>query len=421
MRPRTEAAIGAAVLLVLGAGAALLGSREGRTTDDDARASTYLAGPQGARGYAEALERLGVRVERSRARTRETVSAIRSDSTGGRRILAIIGPSMGLDPDEAVQLAGLALDGGADLLVAGGGARALAECFGFRVVPVFPTVPVSIPGAALPGEGEATARVRSELEPLPRTGLGDGDSDANKEEPARRSAFDDGTGSGECRAPLPDRVDTLFRTPAGLAAVRLTLDSASVTLLADHALLTNRTLRTTNAGPVALSLVAGRNDVVVFDEFHHGFRAGGSLMAALFAWSTRSPWGWALWQLVVVAVLALLAGAIRFGPARAVVPRRRRSPLEHVRALATALSAARGHDVAVGLIVLGLRRRLARPGESIRGDPRAWLDGLTAHVRTPASRTAVATLRSLTDRPQGAHAVRAAADAVEDVWQDLKP
>ena len=86
-------------------------------------------------------------------------------------------------------------------------------------------------------------------------------------------------------------------------------------------------------------------------------------------WSTRSPWGWVVWQLAAVGVIALLASGVRFGPVRRAIERRRRSPLEHVRALATALAAARGHDVAVRLMVQGLRRRLSRGGRPARARP----------------------------------------------------
>jgi hypothetical protein len=120
-------------------------------------------------------------------------------------------------------------------------------------------------------------------------------------------------------------------------------------------------------------------------------------------------------------VLALLAAAVRFGPARHVISRRRRNALEHVRALANALAAARGHDEAVALLIRGLRRRLARPGERIRGDAQAWLAGLAERVTSPVSRTAVATLQSLSRGRADANGVLRAANAVEDVWQDLKP
>src|SRR2546426_3232421 len=49
--------------------------------------------------------------------------------------------------------------------------------------------------------------------------------------------------------------------------------------------------------------------------------------------------------------------AVRFGPARPVLERRRRSPLEHLEALAAGLEGAVGVDTSIGLTVAGLRRR----------------------------------------------------------------
>ena len=45
MRPGTELAIGAAVVVVLGVAAAALGGRRARVGDSDQRRSTYLVGP----------------------------------------------------------------------------------------------------------------------------------------------------------------------------------------------------------------------------------------------------------------------------------------------------------------------------------------------------------------------------------------
>jgi len=123
----------------------------------------------------------------------------------------------------------------------------------------------------------------------------------------------------------------------------------------------------------------------------------------------------------VPALLALLAGAVRFGPVRSTLVRRRRSPLEHVRALATALAAARGHDVAIGLTIEGLRRRLLPAGQRPTGDRAAWLDQLARHTRTARARDAVRTLQSLNRPGQDTDQVRRAANAVEDVWEELRP
>jgi hypothetical protein len=157
------------------------------------------------------------------------------------------------------------------------------------------------------------------------------------------------------------------------------------------------------------------------DEYHHGYRVAGSLGGAALDWSTRSPWGWVAWQLAAVGVVALLASGVRFGPVRSAIERRRRSPMEHVRALATALAAARGHDVAVRLMIQGLRRRLSRSGRPAPADLETWLQGLGSSVRTARGRAALESLTSMSRRPPDADSVLVAANAVETLWEELKP
>jgi hypothetical protein len=104
-----------------------------------------------------------------------------------------------------------------------------------------------------------------------------------------------------------------------------------------------------------------------------------------------------------------------------VINRRRRSSLDHVRALATALAAARGHDVAIGSIVEGLRRRLLPAGQRPRGNWREWLGPLGDNVQNQRARDAVRTLKTLTRPGQAPEGVLLAANAVEDVWEELRP
>jgi len=196
----------------------------------------------------------------------------------------------------------------------------------------------------------------------------------------------------------------------------------TVTLVADDGLFRNRTLRRTAAGPIMLGLVTPRYRRVVVDEFHQGFSTTGtSLAGAMLAWSGRSPWGWIVWQLVAVGVIALVASGIRFGPARQVIVRRRRSPLEHVRALATALAAARGHETAVRLMAQGLRRRLSRAGRAGPADLDRWLAGLADSLRTDRGRRALATLTDASTGSPTSAGVLEAANAVEILWEELKP
>ncbi|MGE0352058.1 MAG: hypothetical protein AB7I33_09055 [Gemmatimonadales bacterium] len=397
MRARLEILLALVLLLFLTV--FVVATRERGPAQEDRRASTFLAGPAGARGLADALAALGVRVERYRRRASMLVT--QAPDSG---VFVSLNPPYGIDPLEARIYAQRGAEGW-DFLLAGAGTDDLMACYGYSVdrrtgdsIPVTP--PGRRPDSRTPRVGNA---VLASLTDSP-----EGDTTG--------AAIED-TG---CRFSEVLRVDTLLVTPGGrVAAARLTTEHNHVILLADAALLTNRTVRYTAAGEFGLQVLLPYRKVL-FDEYHQGFGGGGSLGGSVISWSLRDPRGWVIWQLAAIGVLALLAAAVRFGPVVRLEEHRRRSPLEHVAALATALAAASGADVAVRLMVQGLRRRLA-PGTALRSDPRPWLADLEANVRTERSRRAVRTLRGLTRGAPDADGVLRAANAVEDVWQDLSP
>lgn len=399
MRPRVELVLGAALVLALAIAAGLAGLGRAGLTDLDTRRSTFLTGPSGARAYTDALTRLGVRVERWR-RPLATLDGP-ADSADA---LAVLGPSLHLDAREGAALA--ARPG--NLLLAGPGALAAFQCLGWDVYPRGRESLRIVPpqGGAQRAFPRAAAVLLRRESPVMVDSSGRGDGDAVR-----------------CEAPTPVAVDTLLRTTPGLpVAVRLVFPTGrTVTLVADDRLFENRALRATGAGPFALGLVVPRYRRLMVDEYHHGFDASRTLAGAAMEWTLRSPWGWGMLQLAGVGVLALLAAGVRFGPVRPGIPRRRRSPLEHVRALATVLAAARGHDVAVGLLIQGLRRRLAPAGTAPRGEAGAWLDGLAPAVRTAQGHAALATLTALTGHAAGPEDVIRAADAVDILRQELTP
>lgn len=397
MRPRTEAFAGLAVLGVLAILAGVVGNSHQPATDTAADPSTFLAGPGGARGLLEATQRLGISVRRFRERT------VRLSQLGNvpRQILAILDPTAAISAPELDAF--VTFNGSADLLIAGQRAERLMRCFGYQVRRrLFDSVqvngsPETAPRvtAILVATGEATYTDSSRLFDVART---------------------------VCHVPVYRATTTLLASARGPVAIRLVRrdNGRTVILVADAALFENRQLRDTDAGPFALGLFAGHYDRVVFEEYHHGYGASGSLAGATLDWSRHSPWGWLAWQLVAVGLLALLFGAVRFGPARPGISRRRRSQLEHVRALATALAAARGHDEAIASMVRGLRRRLVPPALRARGDWRGWLAHLNDGAASSSEREALTTLVSLTRTGQPSASVLRAANAVEDLWKTLQ-
>jgi hypothetical protein len=402
MRLRTELALGVAVLLVLAVLAAGLGQRSNRTPSQDFRRSTYLAGPHGARAVADGLRRLGVQVKQYRRRSRELINL---ETPPDRYALAVLDPSESIRPGELDDF--LELGERVDLVLAGPGAARLMRCFGFAYqAQSGDSVQAIEPGTTV-----------SERSPWVDAVLG-----ASTVQVVTDSSGLADASLAACGVPTVAFAETLLVTRTGrVEALRLHRADVDrrVTLVADGHLFSNTDLRNTDAGPFALGLFAGRYDTVMFEESHHGYAASGSLASAALQWSKRSPWGWAAWQLALVGLIALLFGAVRFGAPRPAIPRKRRSPLEHVRALATALAAAHGHDVAVATIIRGLRRRLSPGGQSDQRPDQRWLEALEQTAESPRAQAAVQTLKQVTRPGQPVSGVLLAANAVEDVWEEL--
>jgi hypothetical protein len=409
MRQRRELGLILALVLVLLILVARSGSMRNREPSADPRRSSYLPTPAGTHGFATALERLGVSVVRLRQRLpRLQAEALAERPSSGATVLAVLGPTFPLDDADAAALAAISASG-VDLMLAGNAAQAGMRCFGYRVRPRLnaeSAVPVE------PGERGPALDVHAVLRPVRRRPAGAAPADTAPADTA------------PCAVPAVARVDTLLRTAAGEpAALRLELGSgARVTLVADDEIFANRKLRNSPAAPFVLRLAAGRYQRVLVDEFDHGFGPSGRLDQAVIAWIRHTPWGWAGTQLAVVGLLVLVVSGARFGPVRRVIDRRRRSPLEHVRALATALAAARGHELAVRLLVRGLQRRLARGSlvpAADRTDPVEWLGATAPRLRTPAGRAAADALRDLMRHPVSTAGVLQAAGLVETIWSDL--
>jgi len=403
MRPRIELALALVVLLGLALAAGFLGASRNQSAPPDSRRSTLLRTPAGARGYAEVLERLGVQVDRWRQRA----ALLDRLDKPERPLFVELSPTR-FYPGDARYLAEFTARG--DLLLAGFAASAAMRCFGYAVdAREADSIPLYRVERGEPRDLVAWSRDLVLVRHRDTVVVDSSDVQSGLIE--------------TCEVTEPVATDTLLVSAGGRpGAVRLRLENgAAVTLVADGYLFSNRQLQESDAGLVLVPLVAGRYRTVVFDEYVHGFGPSGSLARAVLAWTLASPWGWMGWQLAAAGLIALLAGAVRFGPPRSVIDRRRRSPLEHVRALATALAAARGAHVAVELIVRGLRRRLSAGAQPLRDDVRPWLERLAMNSRTPRARQAAQTLVSLTQGTPGPDAVRRAANAVEDVWQDLTP
>ncbi len=168
-----------------------------------------------------------------------------------------------------------------------------------------------------------------------------------------------------------------------------------VLAISDPGPLANREILSDGLAPLFVRaaadfLAAAGADTLRFDEYHHGAR-GASVPSAVAAFLGRTRPGHVLVQLSAVALLALLAAAIRFG-APVALPAARRSALEHVDALARAYAGADVRRRGRLLLMAGLARRLGRVAPADDEEAVALVSRLSAS-RLEASATA----RALSD------------------------
>ncbi len=410
--------IGLALLVLLAMGVALwAGSRKPATPDFDYRSSTFISGPHGSKGLHDVLRQLG----RLSERRRTSLANLAHERARRTAILVLLDPWFPLDDGEVDQVVHYVRAGGAVLATGDGGG--LTDCTGWRTQALVGSDSIAVrwadPAVRLPAARYVlTRRVKedtdSRLEALRKTSVEDAPPDL-------------------CNTLVPFTTDTIVAALNNRPVViRMGYrGGGTITLAADRRWFTNQFWRDSDVPLIGVPLltpspVPPRPGRVVWDEYHQGFgdTEGPSLEGGTWIWLRTSPAGWAILQLIAVALVWLAMTAIRFGPAREAVERRRRSPLEHLEALGAGLESAADADTAVRRLAQGLRRRLSRTAYLGTDDVGPWLEGLELAMRGPQGRAAVRRLHHLlTVRDRGAESARVlhAAQAVEDVWEELRP
>jgi hypothetical protein len=159
-----------------------------------------------------------------------------------------------------------------------------------------------------------------------------------------------------------------------------------VVFLANPQLLANDVLR---QGKPALAVIRalewldppGRR--VVFDEYHHGFRSGTDRDAIVEA-LTDTPLGRVTLQLVLASLVLLVAIGVRPILPVPTMVFQRRSPLEHVDALARAYTQIHATRLGAQRLLRGIRRRhpMGMGGTGNEADA-TYLDAVRARYRVP--------------------------------------
>jgi hypothetical protein len=359
----------------------MIGGRSG-----DSRLTTYSAEPQGARLLYELASRLGWHVERW---TRS--GSVDPDT---RTVVAILDPVQPIGAIEAHRLLER-VRAGSGLLYVMGGTSPLNDSLHVKR-----SLFVGIYEATAAGTAESprvqSASATDTLKARHFAGAGDSSkADQEDDEPATECAHVDASGGA-----LPlwgDQKVHLFRfswtgpRPSGtvvfarsaveegqrdtarvntIAAAGFPVGRGRVVLLSDADLIRNDVIRVCRWGlDVAtarmLEYLAGgdvKRDRLVFDEYHQGFGTHPGTLRTVVAYLSRAASGHVLIQAMLGGLVLLLALGPRALPVHDPERVERRSPLEHVTALAQAYSRVGGTRTATSRLLRGVRRRVERGG-----------------------------------------------------------
>jgi len=344
-------------LVVLIVALALLTGKSAQGSAYDPRPSTYLSTTMGARALMETMREL----KQPAARRMEPFA----DAGPLRGPLAVLAPSMKPSDEELHALAAWVRGGGTLIYAAraAGGfrnAETALDTLGLKLVALGRDTLVMAMDVRRVGS-VATAEPGRLTE-----GVGTVDG--------FRRGFAAGSRS-------LGRATVLASSGGRPVVVDFRVGKGRVIAWSDALPLVNGRLKTSRAATlfVRTAADAAGGKPVWFDEYHHGFESGAGVVRGTVRFLLGDRWGHAALQVTVALLGMLLLFGRRFGAPLPPPPVRRRSPLEHVEALAGAYQQAGARDTARRLLLAGLARRLGRRAAPTGAAEGEMLQRLSAH------------------------------------------
>src|SRR5688572_18132435 len=290
--------------------------------------TTYASDPGGARGLFEVSRRLGWPVERLLDRFEQPLDS--------NAVYVILRPPVDLTSNEVAAVLDAVRRGAGLFLVPGFGSPFL-DSLGLKLAPPPPLGITPSDDAAWDTLG---------LAPSPRWPT------------VVFRTTDEAPDSLVVLLEVTSRVESDSTYPVVLG---VPLERGRIAMLSHGALLSNILLRDeTNAMlPVRMLewVAPGRRPRLVFAEYHQGHGSHASVMGSIRRELFATPVGRAVVHLLIAAGVLLLAVGVRPIAPRPRVRTDRRSPLEHVGALAQAYGQVNATRTALRRLLRGLRRR----------------------------------------------------------------
>ena len=347
--------------------------------DGDPRLTSTSTDPLGAKLFYEVAGRMGYTTLRTRTAT---------FPKGVHTILAVLDPVVDLNPIEVHEMMEHVRAGGALLAVLGDGTAALSDSLHVSVDSVGSPVTPTMGSARQCANGNVFTRNGLWLGPATLYALKIPDSiRADMHTFTYVDAFS--VKRSSVKGPRPAIIG--FADGAG-----------RVVIASDPDVLRNDALRHCGYGlDVAVAdalryLTFGgptERRTIVFDEFHQGGAARAGMTRLVREYLTETPSGRTLLQICLAGLVLLLAMVPRVMPPREDQRLARRSPLEHVDALARAYAQVGATRTGALHLVRGMQRRIG--GSSKRATSSRNDDAFLARVAEskPALATDIATIR----------------------------
>jgi hypothetical protein len=410
----------------------VIGGRTG-----DARLTTYSAEAQGAKLLYELASRLGWHVERW-----TDAAPIAADD---RTVMAILAP---IEPPGVVATHQM-LDrvrGGAALLYVMSGGGALNDSLHVKRGLFGGTYQATAAGTADAARASDARRARR-FDTTAADSVDDEDVQTAGE--CERAAPNDGLSM------WPDQTVRLWRfcwtrgrPPGAVIFARSTLERDAkdtsvarsapaaagfplgrgrVVVLSDPDLLRNDVLRVCHWGLDVVAarmleyLAAGtpRRGRLVFDEYHQGFGTHPGTLRAIVVYLSRAASGHVLLQGLLAGLVLLLALGPRALPVHDEERVERRSPLEHVGALAQAYARVGATRTATTRLVRGLRRRVERGSGTARSRAESDARFLEETGASPSRAADVAVVRHALETPVSRREFEAVGGAIRRLEDSL--